>query len=316
MTQLINYLKQPLINLLWVGLCCLWACGSADNAGTYQVDSSTTEADTGNTPAMAGAQTATKKKRVPGAIPFDFPLVNTTAKAGEYVLAPMLQWIEDGFTKGNDQMVLIFHSRKMVAPDKVESKLKAIGKEVTMPNAMIIPVPAGEKALKGEVILTWEQDRGSSMRTAIVTEASQPASPTIQYLDTPYRANAPEAKVKPNTFVALREPWQAGSYVAVKDDFVYNYAQIIRVAGDKVLTIGFTGKVKVYPKSACVPVPLKPQLTVGDKVHAVKISAFIEGVVKKVMPSIGRVWVETDFLGKPEVIVVGYGKIIKDLKIR
>lgn len=315
MTQLINYLKQPLINLLWVGLCCLWACGSIDNANTQQVDS-TTEVDSGSIPAIADNEATPEKKRVPGAIPFDFPLVSTTAKANEYVLAPMLQWIEDGFTKGNDQMVLIFHSRKMLTPGKVESKLKAIGKEVTMPNAMIIPVPAGEKVLKGEVILTWEQDRGSSMRTAIVTDASKPASPTIQYLDTPYRINAPEAQVKPNTFVALRKPWQAGTYVAVKDDFVYNYAQIIRVAGDKVLTIGFTGKVKVYPKSHCVPIPLKPQLKVGNKVHVVKISAFIEGVVKKVMPDIGRVWVETDFLGKPEVITVGYGKIIKDLKIR
>lgn len=315
MTQLINYLKLPTINLLWVGLLFLWACGGVNNASTQQVDS-TTEIDSGNAPSMAGSQINPKKQREPGAIPFEFPLVNTTAQANEYVLAPMLQWIEDGFTKGKDQMVLIFHSRKMVAPGKVESKLKAIGKEVMMPNAMIIPVPTGEKVFKGEVVLTWEQNRGSSMRTAIVTDASNPASPKIQYLDTPYSPNTPDVQAKPNTYVALREPWQPGTYVAVKEDFVHNYAQIIRVSGNKVLTIGFTGKVKVYAKENCIPVPLKPQLKPGDKVYAVKISAFIEGVVKKVMPEIGRVWVETDFLGKPEVITVGYGKITKDLKIR
>ncbi|EAY29347.1 hypothetical protein [Microscilla marina] len=315
MTQLINYLKQPIANFLWLGLLCLWACGSADNTGTQQTDS-IVEVDSGNNPDLVSSPSASSQKRSPGSIPLDFPLVNTTAKANEYVLAPMLQWVEDGFIKGKDQMVLIFYGRKMVAPGKVESKLKAIGKEVMMPNSMIIPVPVGEKVLKGEVVLTWEQNRGSSMRTAIVTDASNPASPKIQYLDTPYTPGVSDVQAQPNTFVALRKPWQPGVYLAVKEDFGYNYAQIIREADNKVLTIGFTGKVKVYNKNNCVPVPFKPQLKPGDKVHVVKIAAFIEGVVKKVLPEIGRVMVEIDFGGKPETVVAGYGKIIKDLKIR
>lgn len=314
MTQLINYLKLYRAGFLLIGLLCLWSCGSSNNTNIQEGDS-LTEIDS-NKQTSLNNNAASPKQRKPGEIPLDFPLVNTTAKANEYVLAPRLQWIEDGFAKGKDQMVLIFHSREMIAPGEVESKLKSIGKEASMPNSMIIPIPKGEKANKGDVVLTWEQNRGSSMRTAIVTEASNPASPKIQYLDTPYIKDTPSDQTKPNTFVVLRRPWQAGSYLAVKEDVGHNYAQIIRLEGEKVLTVGFTGKVKVYHRNDCIPIPIRPDVKPGDKVHVVRIAAFIEGVVQKVDYTIGRVFVETEFGGKPEIVVAGYGKIIKDLKIK
>ena len=34
-----------------------------------------------------------------GMVPFDFPTVGTTAKAGEYVLAPSIEFIEDAWTE-------------------------------------------------------------------------------------------------------------------------------------------------------------------------------------------------------------------------
>ena len=314
MTQLIDYLKWHRTGFLLIGLLCLWSCGSSNNNNIQEVDSLTEIDSDKQTPPTDSV--ASRKQRNPGEIPLAFPVVNTTAKAGEYVLAPMLQWIEDGFAKGKDQMVLIFHSREMIAPGEAESKLKSIGKEASIPNSMIIPIPKGEKASQGDVVLTWEQSRGSSMRTAIVTEAVNPASPKIQYLDTPYLKDTPPDQAKPNTFVVLRRPWQAGSYLAVKEDVGHNYAQIIRLEGEKVLTIGFTGKVKVYHKNECVPIPIRPDVKPGDKVHIVRIAAFIEGVVQKVDYTIGRVFVKTEFGGKPEIVVVGYGKIIKDLKIK
>ena len=314
MTQFMNYLKLYLGNVLLIGVLSLWACGSSNNVTSDEVDSLQEIDSTQQQPEVANNSSAQKQGK-PGEIPFDFPLVNTSAKANEYVLAPMRQWIEDGFAKGKDQMVLIFHSRKMIAPGEVESKLKAIGKEAMIPNSMIIPIPQGEKAVKGDVVLTWEQNKGSSMRTAIVTEASNPASPQIQYLDTPYHQDNKADQAKPNTFVNLRQPWQPGTYLAAKETLGYSYAQIIRVAGDKVLTIGFTGKIKMYNKKDCVPIPIRLSVQPGDKVQVVKIATFREGIVKKVAPEIGRIFVEIEFGGKSEVVVAGYGKVTKGLKI-
>lgn len=313
MTQIMNCLKHSVYQVLLLGiLLCLGACGASNNANTEQEDS-LPEVDT---KVVLADSTPQPQNHQPGEIPFDFPMVNTSAKAREFVLAPMLQWIEDGFKKGNEQMVLIFHSREMIQPGNVTSRLKAIGTEVTIPNSMIIPIPAGQRANKGEIILTWEQNRGTSMRTAIVVEASNPTSPKIQYLDTPFQQDTQTDQAKPNTFVVLSSRWQPGTYLAVKEGVGYDYAQVIRVADEKVLTIGFTGKIKVYPKKDCKPIPIKLAVKPGEKVQVVKVATFREGVVKKVIPEIGRVFVEIDFGGKPEIVVAGYGKVTKGLEVK
>ncbi|OJJ17097.1 hypothetical protein BKI52_30760 [marine bacterium AO1-C] len=306
-----TYPKLRFSPLLILGIVCLWACGSSNNTNTESTDS-IIEKDTIQQTAPDITH-KNLKNRKPGEIPFDFPTVSTTAKAQEYVLAPMLQWIEDGYLKGKDQMVLIFHSRKMIEPGAVESKLKSIGKEVMMPNSMIIPIPKGAKANKGDILLTWEQNRGASMRTAIVVDSKNPTTPKIQYLDNPYQADQPADQAQPNSFVVLNQPWQPGTYLAVKSNFGYDYVQVVRVADEKVLTVGFTGKIKVYNKTDCVPVPIILDVKPGDKVQVVKIASFRNGIVKKVFPDIGRVAVEIEFGGQPQTLVVGYGKVTKGL---
>ena len=308
-----NYLKLRFSPLLILSIVCLWACGSSNNANTESIDS-ISEQDTAQQ-TKADISQKTLKNRKPGEIPFDFPTVNTTAQAREYVLAPMLQWIEDGYLKGKDQMVLIFHSREMIEPGAVESKLKSIGKETMMPNSMIIPIPKGASANKGDILLTWEQNRGASMRTAIVVDNATPSTPKIQYLDNPYEPNQPADQAQANSFVVLNQPWQPGSYLAVKSKLGYDYAQVVRVANEKVLTVGFTGKVKVYNKKDCVPVPIRLDTKPGDSVQVVKIASFRNGIVKNTFPKIGRIAVEIEFGGKPQTIIVGYGKVTTGLSI-
>lgn len=311
MTQFSTYPKLPISLWLIFSITFLWACGSSSNTNTDSNDTLQEKEKIQKKPVDSLPKSS--KKRNPGEIPFDFPKVNTTAKAREFVLAPMLQWIEDGYTKGKDQMVLIFHSREMIEPGPVESKLKAIGKEVMMPNSMIIPIPKGAKANKGDVLLTWEQNRGASMRTAIVVSDDVPEKPKIQYLDTPYQPEQVPDQAQANSFTVLREAWQPGTYLAVKSSVGYDYAQVIRVVEEKVLTIGFTGKIKVYNKKDCVPIPISIYAKPGDKVQVVKIASFRNGIVKKVSPEIGRITVEIEFGGKPQEIVVGYGKVTKGL---
>mgnify|MGYP001071238769 CR=1 FL=1 len=313
MTQFSIYPKLPISLWLIFSIAFLWACGSSNNTNTDAADT-LQEQEKKQTKSINTPQKSPKIRK-PGEIPFDFPKVNTSAKAREFVLAPMLQWIEDGYTKGKDQMVLIFHSREMIEPGAVESKLKAIGKEVMMPNSMIIPIPKGAKANKGDILLTWEQNRGASMRTAIVVNDAVPEKPKIQYLDTPYQPDQASDQAQANSFTVLREAWQPGTYLAVKSSVGYDYAQVVRVVEQKVLTVGFTGKIKVYDKKDCVPVPIRIDANPGDKVQVVKIASFRNGIVKHVSPEIGRITVEIEFGGKPQEIVVGYGKVTKGLAL-
>jgi hypothetical protein len=295
-------LKSPMLFVFCLLLAAV-ACGTKDanvangNGGATNSATPTTNVNT----SIAAAPASTLK---PGEIPFaGFPTAGTTAKADEVVLCPSYNWIQDAATKGPDKVTFIFYSQKMVAPGDVESEVEFISPgKAKVPNAYIIPIPAGQTAKAGDIVLTWWQS-GSGMNRAIVVEASNPAEPTVRYLDIAYDNPAKSSdgkttigqmdeKLKPNSFVKISDAWEPGTSIAVNDGATKKKAQVIRVAGDKVLTLGFAGSLKVYDKSASTPVPVKPAVKAGDKVKAAVYGTFQDVTVTKVDNRIGRVFVK------------------------
>lgn len=260
-----------------------------------------------------------------GAIPFDYPVVETTtAVANEYVLSPSRAFLDKAIEEGGDKASFIFYSNKMVTPGKGESEIAEIGSKVMIPNSLIIPIPAGQEAKKGDIVLTWWQS-GSGMQRAIVVNDANPKEPVVRYLDLAYDNPAKNNKgvpigqmeetLKPNSFIVITAEWQPGTAVAYKKDGNYSHAQIINVSGDRVLLNGFAGSVIAIAKSECVAIPVKVDVKAGDAVQVPYIGSYKNGKVKKADPKIGRVWVEIQFGGQPKEVVVSYGDITKDLAI-
>jgi hypothetical protein len=204
----------------------------------------------------------------------------------------------------------------MIAPGDVESEVEFLspGKQ-KVSNAYIIPIPAGQTAKVGDIVLTWWQT-GSGMNRAIVVEAGNPAEPTVRYLDIEYDNPAKsrdgqttigqmEEKLKPNSFVKINNTWEPGTVIAVNDGASKKKARVIRVAGDKVLALGFAGRLGVYDKSACTPVPLKPNVKAGDKVKVPFGDAFTDATVSRVDAKIGRVFVKMSVGNTEKAIAFG-----------
>lgn len=263
------------------------------------------------------AEASPKSTLKPGEIPFSgFPTVGTTAKAGEVVLCPSYDWIQDAATKEPNKVTFIFYKQKMSAPGDVESEVEFLspGKE-KVANAYIIPIPAGQTAKVGDIVLTWWQS-GSGMNRAIVVEASNPSEPTVRYLDIEYdnpskssdgktTIGQMEEKLKPNSFVKISNAWEPGTVIAVNDGADKKRAQVIRVAGDKVLALGFAGRLQVYDKSACTPLPVVSNVKAGDKVKAPLAGTFTDGTVTKVDGKIGRVFVKIGTTSEEKAIAFG-----------
>jgi hypothetical protein len=203
----------------------------------------------------------------------------------------------------------------MIAPGDVESEVEFLspGKE-KVSNAYIIPIPAGQTAHVGDIVLTWWQS-GSGMNRAIVVEASDPSEPTVRYLDIDYDNPAKsrdgkttigqmDEKLKPNSFVKISNPWEPGTVVAVNDGASKKKARVIHVAGDKVLALGFAGTLQVFEKSAATPVPVKPTVKAGDKVKAPVYGSFQNVTVTKVDGRNGRVFVKPE-TGDEKAIAFG-----------
>lgn len=250
----------------------------------------------------------------------DFPAVETTAKAGDVVLVPSYNWLQEATVLGPEKVTMIWYSQKMSAPDKEMSEVEFLGgKKQKVPNAYIVPIAPAQKAKKGDILLTWWQS-GSGLQRAIVVDDANPSEPVVRYLDLDYDnpAKAKDGKtgigqmdeqLKPNTFVKINAPFDPGSMVAIQDGADMKPAQVIRVSGDKVFVNGFAGKIGVFDKSRCTPFPLVSSAKEGDKVKAVWVNSLKEGTVSKVDPKIGRVFIKFDVDSKEKA--VSFGEVMK-----
>lgn len=272
-------------------------------------DSNTTDNDSTNVVVDQGP--------APGEVPFDFPTVGTTAKAGEYVLAPSYSFIEDAWADVADDVTpsFIFYSAKMVEPGDVESKLLQVADEAMIPNSLIIPIPAGQEARVGDMVLTWWQS-GSGLERGIVVDDADPTQPTVVYLDADYdELGENEEQLEANSFVVLTGDWQPGTSIAYEGDYDFEHWTVIRVEGDKVLAKGWAGSTKVLEKSKCTPIPITMDVAVGDVIQIPYIGSYQEGTVIKVDAAKARVWVETEWGGSIEEEAVCIGDITIGLPI-
>jgi hypothetical protein len=257
----------------------------------------------------------------PGMIPLDFPAVATTAQPGQWVLCPPQKFVENLREAGPVKTGLIYYAATMKEPGALESIVVDLGKkEMVIPNSLILPIPPGQTAVPGDIILTWWHS-GSGMQRAIVVEGGTEAEPMVRYLDITY--DNPSGwgqktdRCRPNTFFKLEKPFQLGSTVAVKDPRFpqqANRAQIVGETDDRYLVLGFAGRISVAPKAGCVALPIQPELTPGDTALSTTAFARLEKVtVLRVEPEVGRVFIRYTSAGKERELAVPYGNITKGL---
>jgi hypothetical protein len=256
------------------------------------------------------------------AVPFPFPgfpKVATTAKAGDYVLAPSYNWIKDAAEKGTETTSFIWYVQKMSQPDADNSELQFLSERKKVPNAYIIAIPPRQSAKKGDIILTWWQT-GSGMQRAIVVDDTEPIRPIVRYLDIAFDNPAKardgvttigkmDEKLTPDSFVKLKS-WDAGTSVAVQQGANQRHARVIRVAGNQVLVLEGS-KLKVYPKASCQSLPLVPAVSPGERVKAPRYGQnFAAASVLSIDERHGRVFVKFD--GDRESQAIAFGDVWKD----
>lgn len=304
--------------LLTIPLGAIFLFGACQNAATSQNSTNTTNAgNVGNsTNTVKPNATPTIDPNLQATFPYkDFPSVETTAKAGEVVLVPSYNWLQEATVNGAEKTTMIWYAQKMSVPDKEMSEVEFMSEKKKVPNAYIVAIPAGGTAKKGDILLTWWQT-GSGMQRAIVVDDATPSEPLVRYLDLDYDNPAKsrdgktgigqmEEKLKMNSFVKLNNPMEPGTAVAVQDGDKMKHAIVIREAGGKVFVRGFAGKTAVYDKSRCTAVPLIPNVKEGDKTKAVWVGSFENGTVSKVDAKIGRVFIKFDVDGKEKAVAFG-----------
>ena len=226
--------------------------------------------------------------------PWDFPKsIDLEWEAGQYYLAPYTFYpkkVEE--KKDLTKEVMIFYSDTYndVTDGKVNGKT---------PTSLCIPLPKGEEAKKGDIVLSWWQS-GSGMQRALVTDDSAADAPKTVYLDLNYKGDGTGFaekfvdQLKPNSFKVLTNgELEPGAPVAYFEDGKWKKATCINTDGDKVLVLGFADHIYSTTKDKVKVIPLVPEYKEGDMVSVAVVDSYSDGyTVKKIDMSIGRVWVE------------------------
>ena len=238
-----------------------------------------------------------------------FPIISgaPTADAGSYVLCPSRKFYDTALKEGFERSTFIYYAATMVTPGDEESTVRNLaGREFSLPNAMMITIPAGQKAKVGDILLSWWQS-GSGMQRCIVVGGS-PEEPVVRYLDIAYDnpsgAGTKEDTLKPDSFYVLnsskqKEAMQIGTTVTAKTQRRERFGQIVAMDDDKVMIREFAGKLKIYDRSLVTTMPLRPQLAAGDAADGALFGSMKPVMVVKVDEKIGRVFT-TYQLGRTE----------------
>lgn len=240
-----------------------------------------------------------EEAKEPG-FPWNYPegIKNGNLEEGQYVLSIHSFYPSKLIESENPaNETYIFYSATLSTVGDTKSSVKYFGDDIEMPNSLIIPIPKEQTAKKGDIVLTWWQS-GSGLQRAIVTDASNPTMPKVNYLDLSYKDDGTgfandhaNEQLKPNSFVVLNNgEWQPGAQIITSSN---EAGTLISCTDDKVLVSGFAGKIAVYKRSDCKVIPSNQNLKAGDEVMAIFTSSYNTGyTVKKVDQKIGRVWVE------------------------
>lgn len=254
--------------------------------------------------AMASCKGKEKKQNETGAVaeeaqidkkefPWDFPLnFKLNAAEGQAVIAP--GGYTDEVEAGKDLLEETFTYSNYTLESVGETHSTIDGKQV--PNALIVPIPAGQTAAQGDILLLASMGRQFSR--GIVIDDSSPEKPEVSYLDgSEYPADTETfdgRKLFGDDFIKLQDgTWSSGMPIAVYDGEIWLVGRIINATSDKVLAFGNSGEILSADIKNCRLLPLKPRLKTGDIVNAMWVNHFSDGfTVEKFDEALGRVWVK------------------------
>lgn len=281
------------------------ACSSGgNNTGNSNTGSSNTNQGTSTAPApSAGAGV-----KFPVA---DFPAGATTAKAGEFVLAPDYDVMANAGLKGLDAVYGEYRQHTMDAPGAESSSVKFAdgGKVNQVPNQWLIAVPAGGSVHKGDIVLGVMSPWG--LQRAIVIDDADPTQPQVALLDLDYDDANPTKvvqKLAPNTFVKVGGDVAPGASVYVTgSNTLDELFTVVSVSGDKVLVRNGSGHFKAVNRSQANAIPFSTDFKAGDKGKGNWGGYLAPVTVTKVDARTGRIWVASDNSSdkKPKALPAG-----------
>lgn len=257
-----------------------------------------------------------QSRRRSGDNPFGFEAPPLDAQAGDYALVPSRSGIDRAFERGIDAQTFVYLGATVERVGESASLIRwQTEQRGLVSNALVIPIRRGQRANVGDVVLTsWAS--GSGLERAIVVGGS-PESPRVRYLDLALdnpAARANEDDTLPSgTFGVLTRPGAEGTTVACALPDGAQALIVVKRAAERLLGLGFAGRMRVVDAERCAPIPLDPSLRPGERVFVPRLGGFVPAEVESVDARVGRVFVRYSLAGETRRSAVGFINVARAL---
>ena len=272
-------MPRPSFLLLGIALTGLIACSAQKDSADQRGPTSTSAAATPSLPSASPPTPA-----LPPPTPAVYPAVSTDAEPGETVLVlHRWDWLAVESTPAlraaapiaevRDGEEVIFAPARMVTPGATTSRVvHEHGLEVEVPNAAMVRLPAGETAKLDDLVLTSAHQPFNGVQLATILDGGKPTSPraslTSNHLFSSKSWGRPTV-LPAGSFVRLRGPFSPGTSIAVsKPDGTLRHRVVLRADGDLVLGYRWNKTLAIEHRSACTPMPLRPEVFRGMPIWA------------------------------------------------
>jgi hypothetical protein len=165
---------------------------------------------------------------------------------------------------------LVFYGARLSGAGPERSNVAfAAGAVHSIPNALVIAVPAKASAAVGDIVLT-DWGRGAGMQRAIVVGAEDPFSPKVRYLDLPFLHPSGHAELEdtlpPASFRRVEKAGDVGSTAVCRQGAKRTRQLVIRPLDDGFVGYSFSRRVSVWHKQQCEWLDVRRQRLPGERV--------------------------------------------------
>jgi hypothetical protein len=269
------------------------AAGSAPEAPDNTL--ARTEAEDEPGPSGRDEPTAADRETpAPGEIPFGFPASpSLAAEPGQLAVGIdpyRLAAAWEAHERGEPATGMSFTNFEILEVGVGESRVKRFA-EATVPNVLLLPMPAGERAEPGELVFTWWQDGGGLQRAWVTGGSAE--RPQVRYVTLDPRIEGANTgqRLAANSFRVLDGALEPGVVVSWEQDGGRYMATLLAVGPESLLV--FDGdRIFSAPRDATVVPPI-PELAEGTEVWAAVGGKVVEARVRRVDEARGKILVET-----------------------
>ncbi|MEO1525593.1 MAG: hypothetical protein AAFX06_09155 [Planctomycetota bacterium] len=241
-----------------------------------------------------------------------FPATMPNVPQGTAVLAADPRDVASLAEKAPADVSVILSYATLDEPGEKTSKVRDLGTIEEVPNALVIPMDPDAQASPGDIVLTWRKPGGKIERAIVVGGTA--AEPTVRYLDGYVSRDGSvddqEVKLGAGSFRRITSGWCIGARVTIPGRHGRRFGTVIGVTQKDVLVQYFMSNLGRFAKEDVQLVSLAAELTKGQAVSFNRSTWQSSGVVRKVDPRIGRVWVEYESGGETDVYAVSVGNVL------